>query len=75
VKKGSNFVDKGVLVCYHIPQANAIRRLQETDEGLTEGVKLSGDRKIKYCNRIALRRTPHKADTEGASGESRQTLR
>ena len=42
----------------------------------TVGVKLSGDRKVGYCNRIALRRSPLKhAGAEGASGERRQSLR
>ena len=34
----------------------------------TEGVNLSGDRKIRNCNRIALRRISLRASAEGASG-------
>ena len=37
----------------------------------TEGVKLSGDRRIEYCNQMALRRIPQKMGAEGAKRQRR----
>ena len=39
---------------------------EDERERSTEGVNLSGDRKVGNCDRIALRRIPRKTGAEGA---------
>ena len=67
-------VDKCKKVCYHNAQIEHEQALYEdcrrwTDRP-TEGVKLSGDRKIEYCNRIGTPENPVKRS--GAEGAKRR---
>jgi len=49
---------KEKLMCYYNPKQRYVKIAEDEPNGSTEGVNLSGDRKIGNCNRIALRRIP-----------------
>lgn len=68
-KTGEILLTKRLSVCYHKRKLKKARYKKIVEDGRvrpTEGVKLSGDRKIGNCYRIALRRSSRKASAEGA---------